>query len=193
MDAMKIETPYESIILMGKTGCGKGTQAKLLAETLGYRIFSTGDEIRRIGSENTPFGRRVQEIQVSGWVPEWLASYLMTKVLLENFAISGLVFESVARKPEEAHKLHEIHAMLERPYIVVHLDISDEEATRRMQKRGRDASDQAENIKKRLAAYHNETLVSLDFFKSEGKVRQIDADQSPEQVFEDIIRSLQNK
>lgn len=117
----------------------------------------------------------------------------MTKVLLENFAVSGLVFESVARKPEEAHKLHEIHAMLERPYIVVHLDISDEEATKRMQKRGRDASDQAENIKKRLAAYHNETLVSLDFFKSEGKVRQIDADQSPEQVFEDIIRSLQNK
>lgn len=187
---MKVSSPYQSIVLMGKTGCGKGTQAALLSEALGYRVFSTGEEVRRIGREDTPFGRRISAIQVTGWVPEWLASYLMTKAMIESVD-EGLVFESVARKPAEAKKLHEIHTMLERNYLVVQLEVSDKVAIERMMKRGRGDYDQADNMKSRLAAYEAETLESLNFFEGEGKLRKVNADQTPEQVFKDIINLLQ--
>ena len=187
-----MKTPYQSIVLIGKTGCGKGTQAALLAEKFGYQVFSTGNEVRKIGSQPTPLGRRINEIQVAGWVPEWLASYLMTKAVLES-GETGLVFESVARKLVEAEKLNEMHEMLERSYVVIHLDIDDETATERMLARNRDASDQTENIVKRLASFHNETKYSLEFFSEKGKVQRVDADQPLEKVFDDIIKLLQSE
>lgn len=180
-------TKYQSIVLMGKTGSGKGTQAKLLADALEYPIFSTGDKAREIGAQDTSLGRKIREIHVSGWIPEWLASYLMVRVLLEEHPSDGLVFESVARKPLEAEKFHEIHEMVGRSYIVVHLDIEDELVIERMRKRNRDESDSEANIQNRLRAFREETVQSLEFFRSHGKVVTVDADQNPEKVFEDVL------
>jgi adenylate kinase family enzyme len=101
-----------------------------------------------------------------------------------------LVFESVARKPEEAVKLHEIHEMLGREYIVVYLEIADELVVERMLSRGRDEADTADNIKKRLQAFYDETQESINIFASHGKVRTVDANQEPEKVFEDIIKAI---
>jgi len=172
---------------MGKTGSGKGTQAKLLADALQFKIFSTGDKAREIGAQESSLGRRIREIHVSGWIPEWLASYLMVKVLLEEATDEGLVFESVARKPVEAEKFHEIHEMLNRSYIVVYFDIDDEVVVERMRARGRDESDSEANIQNRLRAFNDETLKSLEFFKSHNKVVVVNADQNPEKVFEDVL------
>ena len=185
-----METKYRSIVLMGKTGSGKGTQAARLAQALDYEVFSTGARVREIGSKDTPLGRQIQKIQVSAWVPEWLASHLLVKALLEDDTEKGLVFESVARKPEEARKLHEIHVMLERPYIVLNLDVPDEVVIERMRNRHRDASDSESNIQNRLQAFREETMQSLQFFTEQQKVVTINGGQTEEQVFNDIIEAI---
>lgn len=189
---MDTRSKYDSIIFMGKTGCGKGTQARNLNHIIGYKVFSTGDRVREIAAESTPLGRTIQKIHVSGWVPEWLASYLMVKTLLEEHLEEGLIFESVARKPEEAKKLDEIHQMLSRSYVVIHLDIDDAIAIERMRKRQRDVSDSEENIKKRLAAYETETVQSLAFFRQQGKVVTIDANRAEQDVLSDIVAAIQS-
>ncbi len=175
---------------MGKTGCGKGTQAQLLKEALGYEIFSTGDKSREYGAMDSALGRHIAQIHVSGWIPEWLASFLMVKVLLEDHPDDGLVFESVARKPQEAEKFHEIHEAIDRPYIVIYFDIEDEVVIERMRARQRDESDSEANIKNRLRAFNEETTQSLKFFKEHNHVVTVDAKQDPEQVFKDIMALL---
>jgi len=189
---MTIKIPYQTVVLIGKTGCGKGTQSELLGSALAYSVFSTGDKVRKTGAMPTPLGRKIQEIQVKGWVPEWLASYFLVKALLEEYVEDGLVFESVARKPEEAVKLHEIHEMLGREYIVVHLEIADDLVVERMLARSRDEADTADNIAKRLKAFYDETQESINIFASYDKVRTVDANQEPDKVFEDIIKVIKS-
>lgn len=175
---------------MGKTGCGKGTQAHRLAKTLGWSVFSTGDLVRQLSNQDTSLGRHIRDIHISGWVPEWLASYLFANAILDEHIDDGLIFESVARKPEEAKKLHEMHTMLNRPYIVLHLDVPDEMVMDRMRKRQRDASDAEENMKKRLQAFRDETVQSLAFFESEGKVINIDGTRTEDEVYEDVLKAI---
>ncbi len=172
---------------MGRAGTGKGTQAKLLAEALGYEIFSTGDKTRSFAAEDTPLGRQIAKIHTTGWIPEWLASYVMTKALMEDFADAGLVFESVARKPEEAKKLHEIHTSLERPYIVIYLDCDKEVLKERLLKRGREGYDTEAKIAERAKAFEAETLQSIDYFSAQGKLKTVPADQPVEDVFAAIL------
>ncbi len=175
---------------MGKTGCGKGTQASRLSAELAYDLFSTGDRVRAMSAEDSSLGRHIKEIHTKGWVPEWLASYLFAKAILEEDIDRGLVFESVARKPEEAKKLHEMHSMLNRSYIVLHLDVPDEIVVERMRRRQRDESDSEENIQRRLQAFYDETVHSLEFFRSEGKVVDIKATGTADEVYEEILKAI---
>lgn len=175
---------------MGKTGCGKGTQASRLAQELSYDVFSTGDRVRALAAEDSSLGRHIRDIHTTGWVPEWLASYLFAKAILEEDIDQGLVFESVARKPEEAKKLHEMHTMLNRSYIVLHLDTPDEVVLQRMRERGRDGYDIEENMQKRMQAFHDETVHSIKFFREQGKVVDLDGTKSPDDVYQDVITAI---
>jgi len=186
----QIGTPYQTIIFMGKTGCGKGTQASRLAKELGFRLFSTGDSIRYFSQQETSLGRHIKAMQVAGWVPEWLASYLFVKEIMENAGDNGVVFESVARKLEEARKLHDMHTILDRSYIVLYLDVPDEVVIDRMQKRQRDESDSDINIQKRLDAFYNETVHSIDYFTNLGKVITIDGNRSTDDIYSDILKAV---
>jgi len=87
---MEKQTNYQSIVLMGQAGTGKGTQAGKLAQTLGYEIFSMGDKSREFAAQDTPLGRHIAAIHLTGWIPEWLASFVMTKVILEDYANKGI-------------------------------------------------------------------------------------------------------
>lgn len=190
---MKSQTPYQSIILIGRAGTGKGTQAKKLAEDLGYAIFSTGDKTREYAAQDTPLGHHVAAIHTTGWIPEWLASFMMTKALLEEFPEKGLVFESVARKPEEAKKLHEIHDEINRPYLVIYLECleyDEEVLTKRLLERGREGYDTPEKIAKRKQAFIDETMNSINFFSEQGKVKTVNANQTVDAVFADIVKAI---
>ena len=188
---MKYQTPYQSIVLIGRAGTGKGTQTQKLAEALGYATFSTGDKAREYAAQDTPLGRKIAAIHTTGWIPEFLASYLMTKALMEEYFSTGLIFESVARKPEEAKKLHEIHTYLGRPYRVIFLDCDKDLLKTRLLKRGREGYDTEEKIDKRTKAFETETVQSIEYFRSQNVLVTVNADQDIEAVFSDIIKSLE--
>ena len=183
-----METKYQSIVLMGQAGTGKGTQAQKIADALQFKIFSMGDMSREYAAKDSPLGRHIAGIHLTGWIPEWLASYLITKEIVEDYADVGVVYESVARKPEEAKKFHEIHTAIDRPYLIVHMQAPDEVVRERLLARQRTGYDTPENIAKRFKAYEEETMVSINFFKEQGVVVEVDADRDPEAVYEDIMK-----
>ncbi|HEY1187245.1 MAG TPA: adenylate kinase [Gemmata sp.] len=52
--------------------------------------------------------------------------------------------------------------------------------------------DKEETIRRRLGEFHKNTDALLDHYRRQGLVRDIDATQSPEKIFQDILSSLGN-
>ena len=59
---MTNDMSIKTLAMMGYPGAGKGSQAKLLAKELNFKVYSTGSECREIAKENTIIGRKVKEI-----------------------------------------------------------------------------------------------------------------------------------
>ena len=190
---MEHKTNYLSVVIMGKVTCGKGTQSARILEHFGGTLFSVGNKVRELAAVDTPLGHHVKHAYEEGLLmPNWLASYWMMHALLHRHSEERLVFEAVARKPEEAEIFHEIHEWINRPYIVFHLDIPDDVVRARSAERNRDVVDGAEVVERRLSEFNTYTVHSLEVFRKHGRVIDIDGTKSIEEV-QDIIFEHLNK
>lgn len=188
---MEYATKYQSIVLMGKVAAGKGTQAEFILNHFGGTLYSNGNKVREVIQLHTPFGKRMKEVYESGnLIPEWIASYWMTHALVSQYEDDRVVFEAVAKKPIEAELFHEIHEWIDRPYIVFHIKVSNEEVHKRSALRARDIVDSPRSVEKRLEEYKLYTERSIEIFTQKGTLIEIDGSRDQEAVKEDIFKHL---
>jgi adenylate kinase len=188
---MEYKTKFQSIVLMGKIASGKGTQAEAILGHFGGHFYSNGNNTRAAAAEDSNFGRKVKHAYEEGYLmPEWLASYWMSHALVSQYEHEIIVFEAVAKKPQEAELFHEIHDWLDRPYIAFNLEISDDEVRTRSAARARDVVDTHKSIEKRLEEYHAHTQKSVEFFRKQGNLIDIDGSMTPREVQEKIFSYL---
>lgn len=183
------------VLIIGRPGSGKGTQAQLLAKRLGWIRLSSGDRIKEIRDGNEPFSARVREMYDKGTLlPDWFADYLLESGLLELESHVGVVAEGFGRTESQAKHFNEIISWLGRKLLVLNLDVSEGEARRRMLERGktqdRPDSDGEEKITERFTKFREQTEPGLAFFRELGLVVEINGEQAPEKVAEDIEAAL---
>jgi len=81
----------------------------------------------------------------------------------------------------------------DRSYVVLFIDVDEPEAVKRLEERyekeGR-KDDHSRSIPRRLEEYKTHTASSIEYFRSLGKVVDIDGEQSPEDVHKEIISKL---
>ena len=81
-----------------------------------------------------------------------------------------------------------------RDYICINFDLSREKAIERIQKRAieqwRTDDAKEEVINKRLETFYSETLPVIQSFETEWKVITINADQSIEEIYNELISKL---
>lgn len=181
-----------TIFFIGKPGCGKGTQAKLLSAKTGWRIISSGDQFRAIAAEDTPVGQKVKEENHAGILqPHWFAMYLFLKSLFSVGADEGVIFDGFNRKLPEAELVMNALSWLGRTYTILDVRVSDEEVRRRLALRknieGR-ADDSA--VDKRLMEYREFTEPAIELLKTSGQYVAINGEQKPEAIAEDINAAL---
>lgn len=184
-----------TIFFVGKPGCGKGTQTKLLSEKTGWPIIAAGAQFRGIAAEDTPVGRKVrEEIEAGLLAPYWFAIYLYQKALFALPEGQSVILDGFNRKEEEARLVIDSLRWLGRPFSVVHLDISDETVISRLQKR-RETDPRADdlNVDQRLVEYHTHTEPAIELFRTEGVLIDIDGEQSPEAITASVSEALQLK
>lgn len=176
---------------MGKIASGKGTQAARVRDAFDGVLYSTGDKVREAAAAHTAFGTHMKQVYESGLlIPEWIASYWMTDALVAEYPETTVIFEGVAKKPDEAKLFHEIHTWLDRPYIVFELAISDDTVRARSADRQRDVVDGASVVERRLSEYAEHTVRSINYFKQVGTLVSLDGTQPIEAVFTEIIDIL---
>jgi len=129
-----------NFVLIGRSGSGKGTQAKLLMERFGNLFYiSTGDLFRDLLKQDTDAGKRVKKIVTSGGLPfDDLATTLwMHEIAYHVKEEQGIMADGFPRRIEEAQALDEFLEFLERKENTFYLliDISRQEAFDRLTKR----------------------------------------------------------
>ncbi len=86
-------------LVLGAPGSGKGTQAKLLVKKLGYNYLQTGEACRAIAKEDSPLGRKIDDImnKKGGLAPDSLMHKVVNNWLDRMGVKKGIVFEGYPR------------------------------------------------------------------------------------------------
>lgn len=113
------------IVLLGPPGAGKGTQAKVIAETLKVAHISSGDIFRENLKAQTDLGKQAQGYMNRGeLVPDDLTIAMIRERLSRPDCTGGAVLDGFPRTPAQADALDKMLAgfngKVERvPYIAV--------------------------------------------------------------------------
>lgn len=173
-----------TVLLIGKPGSGKGTQAKLLAEATGWPTIASGDLFRALIKGEDHVAKLMREEHEKGLLaPDWFATYLFQKSILPIAPTEGIIFDGFGRKVPEAKIVVDVLKWLERPFRAVHIKVSDAEIIDRLQKRsavsGR-ADDSA--IEKRLEEYRTFTEPSIEIFREAGYLVEVNGEGAVEDI-----------
>lgn len=125
------------IVLFGKPGAGKGTQAPKIAELLGVPTLATGNVLRAAVKEGTHLGREAKAFMDRGdLVPDAVILGIVRDELAKPEYANGVVLDGVVRTVPQAEGLETMLESLSRKVdAVVSLEVPDEEIVRRMASR----------------------------------------------------------
>ncbi len=113
-----------ALILFGPPGSGKGTQARLLRERLGWPHISTGDMLREHVQAGDELGREVTAVMKSGQlVSDELVDRLVASRLLRPDVDRGIILDGYPRTVAQAAAMSKV--LQERGFrpVVVHLKV----------------------------------------------------------------------
>lgn len=208
------------IVLFGKPGGGKGTQAPLLAAALGVPTLATGDALRAAVRDRTPMGLAAKAAMERGeLVPDDVILGIVKDALLQPRFAKGAVLDGVVRTVPQAQGLAGMLGDLGRKLdAVLYFDVPNEVLVQRLSGRTvcdksqapytglepgapcpegdggvlvRRKDDEPEAIRNRLAVYERDTAPVLEWYRNDGtKVARVDAVGSVPDVTARALRAL---
>src|SRR3989344_8921874 len=191
----------KTFIFIGRSACGKGTQAKLLIDELKLRDSETpmqyleaGEKFRELIAGPNFTGKLAKQITDTGGLqPAFLAIHNWAHLFIEN--ITGeehLVLDGSPRKLNEAKILHEAFKFYGRPSVfIIYVNVSNKWSLDRLLARGRGDDGRAE-IEKRLSWFDTDVLPAIDYFKIQPDVNlfDINGEQTIEKVHKEIMKKI---
>lgn len=191
-----------TIIFIGKSGSGKGTQIKQLTEFFNAQgehsieYVQSGQGLRDFIAGDSYTSKKTQEINAQGKLyPTFIAIWSWVDAMIKNFTGEKiLIVDGAPRKLNEALIMDEMFNFYTRTNrYVINIDVSDEWATERLKGRGRGDDLSKENIDTRLGWFRTNSPEILSFFEKNGayKMITINGEQSIEDVQKDILTALE--
>jgi adenylate kinase len=173
------------VAFVGPPGCGKGTQAKLLRDRLGFPSFSTGDALREEIAQGTDVGSRIKPYMNSGQlVPDSIVNDLVVKRLGRDDCAVDFVLDGYPRNVTQARTLAQVLKDLDRPLeAVILFHVDDAVLEKRLLARRR-ADDTEETVRTRLRLYHETARELIGHYKkNRGLVHTVSAGSPVEHVY----------
>src|SRR3989339_101884 len=190
----------QTFIFIGRSGCGKGTQAELLkkyveehdTEKKSIYYLETGERFRNFLSKDGYSNKLAREIaEKSELQPSFLAISMWSNSLIENLNGEEHIFiDGTPRTLPETYILETALSFYKRGRAkVVYINVSREESEKRLLARGRNDDKKSGDIEKRLNWFDNEVVPAV-MYLSQNKIHDffdIDGEQSVEDVHKELI------
>ena len=204
-------------VMMGAPGCGKGTQAVMLQETVDLVHISVGDIFRWHVQNHTKLGAQVKRIIASGnLVGDEIVESIVRDRLAEHDWNFGFILDGFPRSVSQARFFLESYDI----NAVLHIQVPDDIVRERVLARrlcgecGRDynliarrpkkenvcdvcsgqlvtrADDTLEALADRLHDYHTKTEPAIELFRRKELVFDIDGSATPDEIHKDIRARL---
>jgi len=204
------------LIFLCPPGAGKGTQATGVSSHLRVPHISTGDMFRNAIKNQTPTGLEAKRYMDAGQlVPDSVVVAMVKERLSMDDCANGYLLDGFPRTVDQAEALQEIAA----PDAVIDIEVPDEMLLERLTGRRvcpkcngtfhitkladekvcpvcgdelyqRD-DDKPATISNRLNVYHEQTAPLIGYYAGLGRLKRIDGNARPEDVFQKILASLE--
>ena len=210
-----------NLILLGAPGAGKGTQGEIIRERLDIPTISTGVILREAIKAGTPLGQQAKAIiDQGGLVPDEVVNGIVRERLAQEDCRNGFILDGFPRTLPQAQALDQMGVQIDK---VLYIQVPDAHIEERLGNRrvceGCGATyhllnqpssagdlcekcggkliirkdDKPETIRERLATYHQMTEPLADYYRSQGKLSEIDGSTTIEAATEATLRALEGQ
>jgi adenylate kinase len=215
MTNMNINTNAPVIVIMGPQGSGKGTQAMLLRDKLGFQVIEMGKLLRDRAKTDSDLAHTLEQGQLA---PDLVKTEIIEEVMADIAPETPLVFDGYPRTPEDAFAFERLMKKHNRTTIkIVHLELDDEIAIERLEQRKTCSScgriykestektcaacggelikrtdEHAEATKKRLKWHHEIVAPIIQLYTEKFSAISIDSTKPIEDVYNSIVTFIQD-
>ena len=211
------------LVLLGKPGAGKGTQAALLSAHYGVEHLSTGDVFRSAVAQGTPTGLEVKHFMDTG---ELVPDEIVIRVVDEHFAAGGpledgFILDGFPRTLVQAEELEKV--LQDHPLdLVLDIEVPTETILDRIAGRRvcgncgatyhvnqppevnwtcgvcggqvvQRDDDTEEAVATRLEVYDRQTVPIIDFYANLGKLVVVDGVGAGDEVQERLVKEIDGR
>ncbi|MFP8888684.1 adenylate kinase [Natrialbaceae archaeon A-CW2] len=198
------------ILILGAPGAGKGTQSAKIADHFDIEHITTGDALRSnkemdISHLDLEYDTPGEYMDQGELVPDAVVNAIVDEALssADGFILDGY--------PRNLEQVEELEGMTDLD-VVIALDVSEAELVHRLTGRRMDPEtgeiyhleynppedpeieerlvqredDTEETVRERLRVYHENTASVLEYYDERGRLEEVDGEQPPEAVWEDV-------
>lgn len=194
------------IVFIGIQGSGKGTQARILEENYGFKLYETGGALREIAAKDTDLGRLVKStIEAGHQVSPEIVEDILADVVASN-PDKNLILDGFVRNQGNKDSMDKIVG----DYKVVFFNLDEESAKKRLLGRMYDpqtgetfpsdvsvnpkngnalvkrSDDEETAINQRIQLFFEKTLPIVEIYRQQGNLIEINAKGTIEEVTENI-------
>lgn len=185
-----------NLVLFGKPGAGKGTQAAFLKATFNLVHISTGDLFRYNIKNKTALGQQAQSFMDRGdLVPDRVTIEMLEAEVDRNPEAKGFIFDGFPRTKAQAQALDVfIEAKNMKINATIALEANDDILVKRLLERGETSGrsdDQDESkIRNRFDEYKLKTAPLKDYYEGQHKFHSVNGIGSINEITERLTNLI---
>ena len=185
-----------NIVLFGKPGAGKGTQAEFLKEKYNLTHLSTGDIFRFNIKNETSLGKLARTFMDKGdLVPDQVTIKMLESEVDKNKDSAGFLFDGFPRTLAQAIALDDfLESKNDKITATVALVADDNILVARLLERGKtsgrpDDQDE-EKIRNRYDEYNQKTAPLMQYYDNQGKFHAVNGIGSVQEVTQRLSKVI---
>ena len=177
-----------NIVIFGKPGSGKGTQADFLKDKYDLYHISTGDLFRKNILNKTDLGIEAKSFLDNGdLVPDIVTIKMLENEVLANKDANGFIFDGFPRTLNQAESLDIfLESINQKINATIALEVDEDELITRLLDRGkttnRSDDQDIEKIKNRFNEYNNKTSILINFYQKQSKFYSVNGHGSVDDI-----------
>ncbi len=196
----KQKESWVNIVVFGRPGAGKGSQAMRLAEKHNLVFIATGNMLREEIAEGSEIGKLAKQyVEAGQLVPDEIAIRMIEGKIKKHREARGFIFKGFPRTIVQAYILD---GLLRRQNssvsCMVHVNMPMLQGIKRLKSRGQSPQGRTYDIDtdiiiRRMEEYEEITAHVADYYKEQQKYFKINGYQDADKVHEEFKDALHNK